>query len=164
MDEGSGVLVEDLIGGNDGSLVGVASWEDGKFGKAIRFDGTSGFVSTLATGAKLGIDGNYRQCVGPRLAGKGKYFLDYEINPLINHFPVPTLERFERGGLKLYSEWPVLFVALLLGASRSAASSSGMSGEWVVGVVHTDRRRSVGISVVEHPGTPLPHCLFALWG
>ena len=33
------------------------SWEDGKFGKAIRFDGTSGFVSTQATGAKLGIDG-----------------------------------------------------------------------------------------------------------
>ena len=57
MDEGTGVLTEDVLGGNDGSLVGGASWADGRFGKAIRFDGTSGFVSTQATGAKLGIDG-----------------------------------------------------------------------------------------------------------
>ena len=29
----------------------------GRFGKAIRFDGTSGFVSTMLTGEDLGIDG-----------------------------------------------------------------------------------------------------------
>ena len=58
MDEGTGVLAGDVIGGHDGSLVGGASWVDGlRFGKAIRFDGTTGFVSTQATGADLGIDG-----------------------------------------------------------------------------------------------------------
>ena len=57
MDEGTGVLAGDVIGGHDGSLVGGASWVDGLFGKAIRFDGTTGFVSTQATGADLGIDG-----------------------------------------------------------------------------------------------------------
>ena len=57
MDEGTGVLAKDVVGGNNGSLIGGASWMDGRFGKAIRFDGTSGFVSTQATGEKLGIDG-----------------------------------------------------------------------------------------------------------
>ena len=46
MDEGTGVLAKDVVGGNNGSLIGGASWMDGRFGKAIRFDGTSGFVST----------------------------------------------------------------------------------------------------------------------
>ena len=39
MDEGTGVKAVDVAGTNDGSLVGGASWQDGKFGKAIRFDG-----------------------------------------------------------------------------------------------------------------------------
>ena len=56
-DEGTGVIAGDVIGNYDGSLIGGASWEDGLFGKAIRFDGSTGFVSTQATGAKLGIDG-----------------------------------------------------------------------------------------------------------
>ena len=57
MDEGTGVVATDVAGGNNGALVGGASWQDGGFGKAVRFDGSSGFVSTQATGAMLGIDG-----------------------------------------------------------------------------------------------------------
>ena len=57
MDEGTGVVATDVAGGNNGALVGGASWQDGRFGKAVRFDGSSGFVSTQATGAMLGIDG-----------------------------------------------------------------------------------------------------------
>ena len=57
MDEGTGVVATDVAGGNNGALVGGVSWQDGRFGKAVRFDGSSGFVSTQATGAMLGIDG-----------------------------------------------------------------------------------------------------------
>ena len=57
MDEGSGVITQDVAGKSIGSLVGGASWQDGHIGKAIRFDGTTGFVSTQATGSVLGIDG-----------------------------------------------------------------------------------------------------------
>ena len=41
LDEGTGDKVEDISGnGNDGKIVG-AKWTDGKFGKALEFDGTS---------------------------------------------------------------------------------------------------------------------------
>jgi hypothetical protein len=45
-DEGDGDIAEDLSGnGNDGTLEG-ATWVDGKFGKAIEFNGVSDYVDT----------------------------------------------------------------------------------------------------------------------
>ena len=49
-DEGKGAVVEDISGeGNDGEVV-KSKWVDGKFGKALEFDGKAGCVKT---GAKL---------------------------------------------------------------------------------------------------------------
>ncbi len=45
-DEGSGTTAYDSSGkGNDGTLVGGATWVDGRFGGGIELDGTSGYVS-----------------------------------------------------------------------------------------------------------------------
>ena len=49
-DEGKGAVAEDISGeGNDGEVV-KSKWVDGKFGKALEFDGKAGCVKT---GAKL---------------------------------------------------------------------------------------------------------------
>ena len=45
-DEGEGDVAEDLSGnGNDGVLVGGPEWVDGKFGKALEFDGADDLVN-----------------------------------------------------------------------------------------------------------------------
>jgi hypothetical protein len=45
MDEGSGKDIGDASGnGNKGEIIGGADWADGKFGKALDFDGSSGYV------------------------------------------------------------------------------------------------------------------------
>jgi len=45
LDEGSGTDIHDISGNsNDGNLIGGAEWADGKFGKALDFDGTSGYI------------------------------------------------------------------------------------------------------------------------
>lgn len=44
-EEGSGKKIVDVTGnGHDGELKGGASWEAGRFGKALHFDGSSGYV------------------------------------------------------------------------------------------------------------------------
>ena len=44
-DEGSGTTVKDSSGkGNNGTLVGGPLWVDGKFGKALQFDGVDDYV------------------------------------------------------------------------------------------------------------------------
>ncbi|SVE35501.1 uncharacterized protein METZ01_LOCUS488355, partial [marine metagenome] len=57
MDDGDGVIAKDALGRFDGSLVGGATWVSGRFGQALNFNGTDGYVSTQATGQLLGIDG-----------------------------------------------------------------------------------------------------------
>ena len=45
MDEGSGKIVKDISGkGNNGEIKGTANWSDGQFGKALAFDGKTGYV------------------------------------------------------------------------------------------------------------------------
>jgi len=52
--EGSGQVVKDLSGnGNDGKLQGETKWVDGKFGKALQFDGKTSYVD-IATSKSLG--------------------------------------------------------------------------------------------------------------
>jgi len=44
-DEGSGNITHDTSGeGNDGTIYGGANWTDGKFGKALEFDGVDDYV------------------------------------------------------------------------------------------------------------------------
>ncbi len=44
-DEGTGQVIKDMSGNNhDGELVGTARWVDGKYGKAIEFDGSTSYV------------------------------------------------------------------------------------------------------------------------
>jgi hypothetical protein len=44
-DEGTGKDIHDVSGnGNDGELVGGAKWVDGKFGKALDFDGSTNYI------------------------------------------------------------------------------------------------------------------------
>ena len=46
-DEGEGKIAKDSSGnGNDGEIKGDANWIDGKFGKALEFDGTEDRVET----------------------------------------------------------------------------------------------------------------------
>jgi hypothetical protein len=45
LDEGSGSDIHDVSGnGNDGELAGGAEWVDGRFSKALDFDGSSGYI------------------------------------------------------------------------------------------------------------------------
>jgi len=47
-DEGTGTVARDSSGyGNDGTVYGDAAWADGKFGKALSFDGTDDHTSVL---------------------------------------------------------------------------------------------------------------------
>lgn len=49
MDEGSGTQVNDDSGnGNKGSLVGGATWTNGKYGKALSFDGSTSYIRVTA--------------------------------------------------------------------------------------------------------------------
>ncbi len=44
-DEGTGQVVKDVTGkGHDGKFVGTPKWVDGKFGKALEFDGKTSYV------------------------------------------------------------------------------------------------------------------------
>jgi len=53
MDEGSGDTVYDYSGeGNNGTIYG-ASWVDGKYGKALSFDGTNDYMTLPNTGLDL---------------------------------------------------------------------------------------------------------------
>lgn len=50
MEEGSGSVLKDSTGNHeDGEIFGEAVWVDGKFGKALRFDGTSTYVVVPAS-------------------------------------------------------------------------------------------------------------------
>ena len=58
LDEESGTVAADASGSdNDGTLVNMnnADWVDGRFGKALHFDGTDDHV-TLGAGTGLGLD------------------------------------------------------------------------------------------------------------
>jgi len=47
-DEGEGNIAHDTSGeGNDGTIYGGANWTDGKFGKALEFDGVDDYVEVL---------------------------------------------------------------------------------------------------------------------
>lgn len=43
-DEGSGKTAQDIIGNHDGTFVGTPTWVQGKFGKALEFDGKASYV------------------------------------------------------------------------------------------------------------------------
>jgi hypothetical protein len=63
-DEGSGTTAYDSSGnGHDGTLVGGATWADGRFGGGIELDGTSGYVEvpSFERGSTVG-----RGPTGPR--------------------------------------------------------------------------------------------------
>lgn len=48
-DEGSGNVAKDYTGnGNDGNLINNPKWVDGKFGKALEFNGTNSYVDVSA--------------------------------------------------------------------------------------------------------------------
>ncbi|MBM3237974.1 LamG domain-containing protein [Candidatus Poribacteria bacterium] len=54
-DDGKGAIAEDLSGnGNDGKLMKEPKWVDGKFGKALEFNGTDNYVD-FGSGASLDI-------------------------------------------------------------------------------------------------------------
>ncbi len=52
LDEGSGTTITDVSPTHlTGALVGAPSWVDGKFGKALEFDGAGSYVDTLPSSA-----------------------------------------------------------------------------------------------------------------
>ena len=56
LDEGKGHIAKDFSGNeNDGTLINDPEWADGKFNKALRFDGEDGYVETINN---IGISGN----------------------------------------------------------------------------------------------------------
>ena len=57
MDEGTGTTVSDSSGNDNTGTIYGATWVDGKFGKALSFDGTDDYVE-VANSASLNITGN----------------------------------------------------------------------------------------------------------
>jgi hypothetical protein len=54
-EEGTGTVVHDVSGhGNDGELTGGAQWVDGRFGKALDFDGSSNYIE-IPFGESMGV-------------------------------------------------------------------------------------------------------------
>jgi len=53
-DEGTGIVAKDSSGsGNHGTVYGTAAWVDGKYGKALSFDGVNDYVGTTSMSLNL---------------------------------------------------------------------------------------------------------------
>jgi len=103
-DEGSGNVAKDSSGkGNDGKLVENPKWVDGKFGKALEFDGAGSYVD-CGKGDSLNIPagGSVTMCawVNPAVGSTGAWqaimakrdgaSYSYGINLVTNNFQVYT--------------------------------------------------------------------------
>ena len=104
LDEGSGDVAKDSSGnGNDGELVEDPQWVDGKFGKALEFDGAASYVNcgndeslNIEAGgsvtmcawvkAKVGSTGSWQAIMAKR---EGSSY-SYGINLVTNNFQVYT--------------------------------------------------------------------------
>lgn len=121
MDEGSGKTVHDVANGNDGEIKGGAKWVDGKFGKALNFDGSSGYVE-IPFNESL------------RVINQGDFTLAAWFMP--NAVPTENKEVFQQGD-KNGTGRTWLFIAANVGEIRSwlggAGTYSGVNvkaGEW----------------------------------
>ncbi|MEK7397809.1 MAG: LamG domain-containing protein, partial [Candidatus Poribacteria bacterium] len=89
-DDGTGKVAKDSSGnGNDGTLQGDPKWVDGKFGKALSFNGTTDYVG-CGNKAVLGVTkevtvqlwfktGKAMPAFGDRQVVVGKHYLEYEV-------------------------------------------------------------------------------------
>jgi len=89
-DEGKGDTTKDSSGnGNDGTLMSKPKWVDGKFGKALEFDGSASYVNcgnndiltmTKEVTVVFWIKNNKKMTVfEDRQAVAGKHYLEYEV-------------------------------------------------------------------------------------
>ena len=106
-DEGSGIIVHDYSGnGNDGEIHG-ASWVEGKFGKALFFDGASWIEvpdsETLDGFAEITLEVWVNPILGERGAIISKWFYEYEI-PINDRVYVLTVEADGRVDFGLSSD------------------------------------------------------------
>jgi len=136
MDEGSGKTVHDVANGNDGELKGGAEWVDGKFGKALSFDGSSGYVE-IPFNESL------------KVINQGDFTLAAWFMP--NSVPTENKEVFQQGD-KNGTGRTWLFIAANVGEIRSWLGGDGTysgvnvkDGEWYHAAV-----------VVTEGETPIP--------
>ena len=68
-DEGKGKTTKDVSGNkNDGTLEGPLKWEDGKFGKALRFETGAGTWVKVESNKQMNVD-KFKQVLGKELSG-----------------------------------------------------------------------------------------------
>jgi len=110
-DEGSGTVAKDLSGNKHDGAINGATWVDGKFGKALNFDGKGNFVEVPYTDSFAITDGitlgawvtanvpfslNWKGIINARKSSYGPYLLQTGADPVK---PLGEMGVFTGGGL-----------------------------------------------------------------
>jgi len=125
--EGKGDTAKDSSGnGNDGTLMIKPKWVDGKFGKALEFDGTASYVDcgnneimtmTKEVTVEFWIRNDKKMSVfEDRQAVVGKHYLEYEVGI----YPSGVIHTYTSDGAGNYDE----------GINCANAKNDWVTGEW----------------------------------
>jgi hypothetical protein len=126
-DDGKGDTAKDSSGnGNDGALKSNPKWVDGKFGKALEFDGTASYVDcgnndimtmTKEITVQFWIKNNKKMAAfDDRQAVVGKHYLEYEVGI----YPAGVIHTYTSDGAGNYDE----------GINCANAKNDWPTGEW----------------------------------
>jgi len=109
--EGKGDITRDSSGnGNDGTLTSSPTWVDGKFGKALQFDGVASYVDCgnkdiLSVTNEVTVQFWFKTdkvmaAFGDRQAVVGKHYLEYEVGI----YPAGAVHTYTSDGAGAYDE------------------------------------------------------------
>jgi hypothetical protein len=120
-DEGSGNVIHDASGnGNDGELMGGADWTDGKFGKALDFDGSTGYI-------EIPFDESMR------VINEGDFTLAAWYNPDVIPKKHCVFQQGDAGGTGrtwLFTHQDAGEIRSYLGGATTASGINAEAGEW----------------------------------
>ncbi len=127
LDEGDGNSAHDISGNaNDGEIIGGAEWVDGKFDKALEFDGSTSYVEIpFADSMKIINDGEFTFV---------SWFMADDVTIQRN-----VLQQLDLGGTG--RSWLYLTadtnaeIASFIGGSRTSSGINADAGEWYHGAV-----------------------------
>jgi len=126
-DDGKGTIAKDSSGnGNDGTLMSGPKWVDGKFGKALEFDGSASYVNcsnneiltvTNEVTVEFWVRNNKKMSAfDDRQAVAGKHYLEYEVGI----YPAGGVHTYTSDGAGGYDE----------GINCNNAMGDWPNGEW----------------------------------
>ena len=140
LDEGKGDIVEDTSeNGNDGTIKGNPEWVEGKFGKALKFDGVDGFVEVLSPNIGTGEELTVSVLVKPDVQTLGNH-QDHKDIVRSHQHGGGTWGICTRGGFNV-SDLLQIHVAWIEGGDLwwSPAGAVAVKDEWNYLVVVWDR-------------------------